>query len=98
MTQTSTASAQLDLSGLFSGHTWGVVLGAVALIALYWGGPVLAIALAVAAWKRSKTRYHVGSLRAGVPVQTYRTKAQARKASIELYREHGRAFRITATR
>lgn len=98
MTQTSTASAQFDLSGLFDLSTWGTLLGAFLTIAVVWGGPVLAIALAAWAWQRRNVRYHVGNLRAGVRVQTFRRKSQARQASMELYREHGRCFRITTTR
>lgn len=98
MTQTSTASAQFDLSGLFDLSSWGTILGTLLLIAVTWGGPVLALALAAWAWQRRNVRYHVGSLKAGVPVRTYRRKSQAREASMELYREHGRCFRITTTR
>lgn len=73
------------------------VLEALALIALNWGGPVIVLALVAWAWKRRTVRYHVGNPRAGVTVETFRTKAAARKASIELYKVHGRAFRITRT-
>jgi hypothetical protein len=76
------------------------VLEALALIALYWGLPTVAVALAVLAWRRSKIRYHVGTtspLASGVRTQTYRTKAAARKASMELYRQHGVCFRISRT-
>lgn len=71
---------------------------ALALIALWWGGPVAAVWLACCLWKRSKIRYHVGCTRSRVPVQTFRTRSAARKASMRLYRAHGRAFRITRTR
>lgn len=75
------------------------ILEALALIALTWGGPVAAVALAVLAWERRNVRYHVGSTRArGIRTETYRTKSAARRASIELYRRHGVCFRISKTR
>lgn len=74
------------------------VLEALALIALYWGGPVLAVVLLAVARKRAQRRYHVGNPHSRVPVQTYRTRAQAVRASMDLYRQTGRAFRITQTR
>jgi hypothetical protein len=74
------------------------VLEGLALIALYWIGPMAAAGIAYLAWKQSKIRYHVGNVRSNVPVETYRTKAAARRASMELYREHGMSFRITRTR
>jgi hypothetical protein len=74
------------------------ILQAFALIALYWGGPVLAVALAAWAWKRSQKRYHVGNPHAGTRARTFRTKGAAVKASMKAYRETGRAHRITITR
>lgn len=73
------------------------VLQGIALVALYWGGPLAALALTFWLRKRSQVRYHVGNPRAGVAVQTFRTKAAARKASVALYKAHGRCFRITRT-
>jgi hypothetical protein len=73
-------------------------LAALGLIALYWGGPILALTLAYAGWKLSKIRYHVGNPAVRVPVQTFRSKTAARRASVQLYRAHGRAFQITTTR
>lgn len=74
------------------------ILEALALIALYWGGPVAVVALVGWALSRRNVRYHVGNPRAAVPVETFRTKSAARAASMRLYRAHGRCFRITRSR
>lgn len=74
------------------------IIEALALIALYWGGPVAAIALLVWARKRSQVRYHVGNVHSGLPVQSFRSRRAAVRASMERYRETGRCFRITSTR
>lgn len=76
----------------------GTILEALLTIALTWGLPVLAGLLAYASWQRSKVRYHVGCTSKRVPVETYRTRSAAVRASMRLYREHGRAFRISKTR
>jgi len=70
---------------------------AILLIALYWGGPVAALAIAAALYKRSKRRYHVGNPHSPLPARTFRTKGQAVKASVDAYRATGRAHRITTT-
>lgn len=75
---------------------WTIIEGLL-LIAATWGGPLLAGLLAMALWQRRNVRYHVGSTSKRVPVETYRTKAAAVRASVRLYREHGRAFRISKT-
>lgn len=75
-----------------------LVLQAVGLIILTWGSPVLALVLLAWARKRSKVRYHVGNPHAPVPAQTFRSRRAAVRASLVLYRAHGRAFRITTTR
>jgi len=74
------------------------VLQALALIALYWGSAPAALALAYWVRKRSQVRYHVGNVHSRVPVQTFRSRRAAVRASLDLYRAHGRAFRITSTR
>lgn len=74
------------------------VAQALGVLALTYGLPTVGLLGAVAAWKRSKVRYHVGNPRVGVPVQTFRTKGAARKAAVELYRAHRKSFRITTTR
>jgi hypothetical protein len=76
----------------------GIILQGFGLIALYWVLPMVIAGAAYAAYKRSKVRYHVGNPRVAVPVQTFRTKAAARKASMALYREYHRHFRISSTR
>jgi hypothetical protein len=75
-----------------------IVLEALALIALYWGGPIAALALAAWAWKRSQRRYHVGNPHSVLPAQTFRTRGAAVRASMEAYRQTGRAHRIVSTR
>lgn len=75
-----------------------LVIQTIALITLYWGGPAAAVGLAFWLRKLSKRRYHVGNVHSRVPVQTFRTRRAAVRASLALYREHHRAFRITSTR
>lgn len=74
------------------------IIAALALIALYWGTPIAALALAAWGYKRSQRRYHVGNPHSRMPVQTFRTRQAAVRASMEAYRQTGRAFRITSTR
>jgi hypothetical protein len=74
------------------------VLQALGLIALYWGAAPAVLGILYWARKRSQVRYHVGNPKVGVAVETFRTKQAAREASMRLYREHGRCFRITRTR
>lgn len=74
------------------------IIEALALIALYWGGPVAAVALVAWAWKRSQRRYHVGNPHSGLRARTFRTRQAAVRASMDAYRQTGRAHRITSTR
>lgn len=71
---------------------------ALALIALYWGSPLAALGLVAWGYKRSQRRYHVGNPASRMPVQTFRTRSSAVRASMDLYRQTGRCFRITSTR
>lgn len=73
-------------------------LAALALIALYWGGPLVLAALAFALRKRAQRRYHVGNPQVAAPVQTFRSRQAAVEASLDFYAEHGRCGKITATR
>lgn len=75
-----------------------IILEALAIMAITWGGPIVAVAVAFLLVRRSRTRYHVGNPKVGVPVETFRTKQAAREASMRLYKAHGRCFRITTTR
>jgi hypothetical protein len=74
------------------------ILQALGLIALYWGSAPAAIAVAVGIRKRARVRYHVGNPHSPLPAQTFRTKGQAVRASVEAYRETGRCHRVTMTR
>jgi hypothetical protein len=73
-------------------------LSALGLIALYFGGPVAALALVFYGRQRAQRRYHVGHPHSRVPVRTYRTRAAAVRGSVEFHRETGRCGRITVTR
>jgi len=75
-----------------------IVLQGLGVIALTYGLPALGVLGAMAAWRRSKVRYHVGHPRVNEPVRTFRTKAAARKARMEGYQKHRKAFQITTTR